>query len=134
MTEIALTMTSLAYRQACRYANPYLAAIHNDPFDLAYGRPKADGLDVGGVGVYVACDARNRVDYVGSVCRQRLDGLARRISEHEAKDPERWALWRKIWWIPMHTNAPKQAVRRAEGIIGRALLPPRNQRLPSCRG
>jgi hypothetical protein len=75
--------------------------------------------------VYVILDADLRVRYVGSVARADPDALRRRVREHGARQGWRWAVV-----IPLLAETPAREVRRIEGVIGRALFPPDNRRLP----
>jgi hypothetical protein len=81
-------------------------------------------------GVYVICDALERVCYVGSICRPgQIRGLARRLREH-LQEPLKRMTWHTVWVVPLRDDTPVDVVRRVEGAVGSDLRPTRCHRLP----
>ena len=81
--------------------------------------------------VYIAVDWRGQVSYVGSVARSGGGGVAQRFTEHlRARHEARY--WTHLWVVQFHDGTPANTVRWLEGVIGRALAPPDNKRLPTA--
>ncbi len=81
-------------------------------------------------GVYIVCDALERVRYVGSVRRPRLiAGIAIRLREH-LRNPVKRLTWHTVWIVPLRDETPVGVVRRVEGVVGLDLRPLNTQRLP----
>src|SRR5438128_12601820 len=81
-------------------------------------------------GVYIVCDALERVRYVGSVRRpQRVAGVAARLREH-LRDSLKHLTWHTVWVVPLRDETPVDVVRRLEGAVGTDLQPLGSQRLP----
>ncbi|WP_330455430.1 hypothetical protein OIB37_36105 [Streptomyces sp. NBC_00820] len=80
--------------------------------------------------VYVICDPRRIVRYVGSIAGRTLAG---RIREHvAARHGARQ--WTQITVIPLHPTTRLTLVRQSEGLVGRALDPLDNELLPAAPG
>jgi hypothetical protein len=81
-------------------------------------------------GVYVVCDRTDKVLYTGSARRPSdPHGLVTRMREHLNEEGRRMR-WLRVWLIPMMPEASLRQVRLVEGMIGRDLGCPANQRLP----
>lgn len=90
-------------------------------------------LIAGGCGVYVACDERDRVLYVGSVHRPADPfGVVHRLGEHLAEpDGLKELRWRRVWALMVDPGQDRRWVRDYEGVIGAELAPAWNDRLPA---
>jgi hypothetical protein len=92
-----------------------------------------DELDIdmsASCGVYIICTKSDEVLYVGSACRPRVrGGLVRRVREHHRNGSRRHR-WLRVWLLPMKTHADKRQVELVEGMVGRDLGCPENERLP----
>ena len=87
----------------------------------------------GGCGIYVACDARDRVQYVGSVHRPGdPGGISRRITEH-LREPGKALRWERLWVLVVDENVDRGWVRTFEAVVGAELAPSWNERLPALR-
>ncbi len=87
----------------------------------------------GGCGIYVACDVRDRVQYVGSVHRPGdSGGISRRIAEH-LREPGKALRWERLWVLVVDESVDRVWVRTFEGIVGAELAPSWNDRLPTLR-
>jgi hypothetical protein len=92
---------------------------------------------VGGIGVYIAEDLDGSDTYVGSVYLPgNRRGIASRIREHvladtSGKGAQRWV---RIHVLVLREDIDLPAVRHLEGVVGRAIHPSQNRRLPAGRG
>jgi hypothetical protein len=118
-------MTSQRHEEVARHAGDL--AVH----PLPRGGFVDDHDDVvATTGVYIVCTRTDEVLYTGSACRPRDPrGLIKRMREHLKKE-ERRMRWLRAWLVPMRSDTPREQVRIVEGMIGRDLGCPANQRLP----
>jgi hypothetical protein len=118
-------MNRKRYHAIAAYAGEWL----DQP--LPGARPVDEVADLAmSTGVYVVCDALERVRYVGSVRRpQIISGLDTRLREH-LRDPVKRLTWHTVWVVPLHDETPIEVVRRLEGAVGMDLRPLSSQRLP----
>lgn len=81
-------------------------------------------------GVYIICTKSDDVLYVGSTCRPRIRaGLVQRVREHH-REGSRRLRWLRVWLLPLKPDAEKRQVELVEGMVGRDLGCPENERLP----
>ncbi len=114
-------MTPDGYAVAAGLMGEWLATSLPRRYDPAGVLPRLSAA------VYVALDDRGRVVYVGSVLRRGdPSALSHRIREHLRR-----RRWRWIAVFPIRSDAPTDAVRHAEGRVGRYLRPLHNRRLPT---
>lgn len=106
---------------------------------LGWSRPKLIALNavVEGAGwkgvrtaVYVVCDLQSIVRYVGSVRRTR-PSVAARLNGHLNEPKPHHRHWAQVGLVRLSDELSIEAVLRCEGLIGRALDPLDNLRLPA---
>src|SRR4051812_30572554 len=113
-------MTEDRYRSACAFAGRWLAAARPWPEPAGHGM-----MTTANVGVYIICDWAGRVVYVGST----TCGIKARVAAH-LRDVDHTLAWTTVWTVPLRDDTPAAAVRRIEGLIGRALRPTETRVLP----
>lgn len=116
------------YRALARHGGP---AVRRP---LEGARTIADHRTIyGGCGIYVACDSRDRVQYVGSVHRPGdTGGISRRIGEH-LRETAKALRWERLWVLVVEEHVDRGWLRTFEGIVGVELAPSWNDRLPTLR-
>ena len=98
------------------------------PLRVSVGAAVSGAIGRGVIGaVYVAVDRGSRVRYVGSFFRSEGDGFTARMREHSRAGRVRE--WTDVVLVPIEGVSP-DAVRLAEGRVGRLLMPAENRRLP----
>jgi hypothetical protein len=110
--------------QAQVLIGPLVQSAPPHPFD-----PHAEELPQARSAVYIAVDAAGETLYVGSVARESLHSLRRRVEEH-LRDQHKATTWAEVWVLPLHDRLSVETVRWAEGRVGRFLKPTDNRRLP----
>jgi hypothetical protein len=118
-------MNSARYRALCRYAGTWLATPVEKSFPIdAIGEIRATS------GIYIVCEALERVQYVGSVHRPAsYAGVADRLREH-LRDAEKRLAWKSVWVVPLALDVPRSVVRSIEACVGVDLAPLVENRLP----
>jgi hypothetical protein len=77
------------------------------------------------VGIYFACEAGGKLDYVGSAVRRRdAQGVTSRIRNHGF---DRRRRWRWFWILPLREDTLRSVVLAIEGQIIDLLDPPSNR-------
>lgn len=79
--------------------------------------------------VYIAVNKAGETLYVGSVARDSLQSLRRRVEEH-LREHYKATTWDKMWVLPLQDQLCVEEVRWAEGRVGHFLKPTDNRRLP----
>lgn len=119
-------MTPARHEEVARHAGNLL--IRPLPMPSFIDEPTVDMS--ASCGVYIICTKSDDVLYVGSACRPRIRaGLVRRVREHH-REGSRRLRWLRVWLLPMKPDADKRQVELVEGMVGRDLGCPENERLP----
>lgn len=107
---------------------PYL--LHPMPDQLA---PVPHAMPDAACAVYIAIDERDRVCYVGSVCRPHDEhGLGNHVAEylHNLPKARKWA---SVYVLPLRPDTPEPEVRRIGGDVAGWLLPYDRERWSAAR-
>lgn len=120
-----ITMDAATHRALSRYAGAWLEASAHRGINVA-----EHGQITGSSAVYIACDALERVLYVGSVHRPgQHQGFSNRIAEH-LREARKFQSWRRLWVLRLKTGVSLTIVRDIEAVVGAELDPQWNDRLP----
>ena len=114
-------MNSRTFSSLCAFAGEW-AHPYTVPRRVPFSRAIPDSPRKA---VYVVCDWAGAVIYVGST----TVGVGNRARGH-ASEPGKTHDWSSVWMVPLADETPPEAVRRVEGLIGRAAVPSRTELYP----
>src|SRR5690349_4012234 len=112
-------MSDDLYWVVCALAGEWRRGFLPEPVNLHSASPWFPPVDKA---IYIACDRRGEIAYVGKVARGGGVAIAARVREH-VRNPAKASTWAHLYVVPLRRDTPANIVLQLEGEIGRRLRP-----------